>query len=153
MNEPCGICEKLRLAAEGRLPSLIHEFDQSILIAGDHQFYPGYCVLLAKSHAREMHELPESAARAIFDELMRASRAIAAAYQPHKLNHASLGNVVPHVHWHVFPRYVGDPKLLADPWSNAGSFPRAATTGDQVRELRNRIKTELARRDQDPTGP
>ena len=38
-------------------------------------------------------------------------------YRPQKINLASLGNVVPHVHWHVIPRYIDDRHFPASIWS------------------------------------
>ena len=42
--------------------------------------------------------------------------------QPDKINLASFGNVVPHLHWHVIPRFADDPH-----------FPNAVS-GQKVRE-------------------
>jgi hypothetical protein len=39
-----------------------------------------------------------------------ASRAIAAAFAPAKLNYDILGNAVPHLHTHIAPRYADDPR-------------------------------------------
>jgi diadenosine tetraphosphate (Ap4A) HIT family hydrolase len=52
---------------------------------------------------------------------------------PHKINLASLGNVVPHLHWHVIPRYTDDPHFPQPIWSNAqreiNARDRDASTG------------------------
>ena len=116
-------CEGCRRAAlAGRDPLFIAELGESLLFLGDHQFFPGYCVLLAKAHFRELHEMPAAPSRALNDDLMRASRALDAAFQPWKLNLASLGNVVQHVHWHLMPRYESDPDRLQHPWLNMKAF-------------------------------
>jgi diadenosine tetraphosphate (Ap4A) HIT family hydrolase len=39
--------------------------------------------------------------------------------QPDKVNLASLGNVVPHLHWHVIPRYTDDAHFPAPVWAPA----------------------------------
>jgi diadenosine tetraphosphate (Ap4A) HIT family hydrolase len=39
--------------------------------------------------------------------------------QPLKVNVASLGNVVPHLHWHVIPRYADDAHVPAPVWAQA----------------------------------
>jgi diadenosine tetraphosphate (Ap4A) HIT family hydrolase len=56
---------------------------------------------------------------------------------PDKVNPASLGNVVPHLHWHVIPRYLDD-----------GHFPRPICA-QPVRSARRRAapdRRRLARR-------
>src|SRR5690348_18510403 len=94
----CTLCDRIARAARGELPSLIHQFPNSLLLVGDHQFYRGYSVLVYKEHVREMHDLPESIQREVFAELMTATKAIAKAFQPWKMNHACYGNQVPHIH-------------------------------------------------------
>ena len=37
--------------------------------------------------------------------------------EPDKMNLASLGNLVPHLHWHVIPRFENDPHLSAAIWA------------------------------------
>lgn len=70
--------------------------------------YPGFCRVIANRHVREMTDL-DLAAR---ERLMRAVYACEAllrqVYRPDKINLASLGNVVPHLHWHVIARFADD---------------------------------------------
>ncbi len=37
---------------------------------------------------------------------------------PDKMNVAELGNMVPHIHWHVIPRYKDDAFFPGSVWSN-----------------------------------
>ena len=69
----------------------------------------GYAWLPLRRHVVELHELTEAEGSAFMRDLRRVSRAIAAATGAVKLNHEIHGNTVPHLHLHVFPRYVGDP--------------------------------------------
>jgi diadenosine tetraphosphate (Ap4A) HIT family hydrolase len=50
-----------------------------------------------------------------------ATLAVTRAVRPDHVNVAALGNVVPHLHWHVIPRYLGDPRWGAPIWTTAGS--------------------------------
>ena len=34
--------------------------------------------------------------------------AIRAVFDPKRINYECLGNIQPHVHWHLIPRYEGD---------------------------------------------
>ncbi|HVN27795.1 MAG TPA: HIT family protein [Candidatus Binataceae bacterium] len=104
----CGICAGLDNIRAGKAPNLIAELDHSYVVLGDGQFYRGYCILLAKHHARELFELPRDEAAGLFDELRSVAEAINRVVKPLKLNYECLGNLEAHVHWHVFPRYAGE---------------------------------------------
>jgi diadenosine tetraphosphate (Ap4A) HIT family hydrolase len=70
--------------------------------------YPGFCRVILNRHEREMTDLTEDAQR----EMMRIVFAVEATLRrllnPDKINLASLGNMTPHVHWHVIPRWRDD---------------------------------------------
>ncbi len=69
----------------------------------------GYCVLVCKKHVREPYEL-RSVERAIFfEDMMSSALALERVFQPIKMNFEMLGNLVPHLHCHINPRYYGDP--------------------------------------------
>src|SRR5260370_34582769 len=101
----CGICALIERCRAGNFADFVAELPHSFVILGDAQFYRGYCVVLAKRHANEIHLMPPDEARALFDETIAVGRAIALATRPLKLNYECLGNLEPHVHWHVFPRF------------------------------------------------
>jgi diadenosine tetraphosphate (Ap4A) HIT family hydrolase len=48
--------------------------------------------------------------------MVGVARAVARAFAPRKLNYELLGNTVPHLHWHVLPRYADDPNPLRPVW-------------------------------------
>ena len=132
----CPHCSRLQNAAAGTLSSKVHETDHVLVIAGDHQFFPGYCVVIAKTHVREMHSLPADKSTAIFQDVMAVGRLIDAAFKPHKMNYISLGNVDEHLHWHVMPRYVADADHKDHPWKNAARFSGFQTTPEDISRLR-----------------
>ena len=47
---------------------------------------------------------------------MAAEAALRKVMAPDKVNLASLGNVVPHLHWHVIPRFADDPHFPNPVW-------------------------------------
>ncbi len=128
---------------ESRLIYLIHDFGHFAWIVGEHQFYPGYSLLVAKRHAREIFDLQAEEQTALTDALTRAARAIQKAYGPRKINYAALGNQVEHLHWHLFPRYDGDPHALAHPWANEASFGQYRTGPELAREVAARLLKAL----------
>lgn len=88
---------------------MVKAFRQSVLVIGMNQRFRGYAILLLKRHITEPHQLPPAARRQLFDELMKAGRAVWRCFKPRKLNYACYGNAVPHVHWHIIPRKVPGP--------------------------------------------
>ncbi len=139
----CSICTRIEAIRRGESPNLVHEFANSYLVVGDHQFFAGYCVLLLKPHVRELHETPQPVRGQLFDELMTATEAIVRAYRPWKMNHASLGNQDPHVHWHLFPRYESDPDRRAHPFLHADEFAKHPTMPDLAREVAVKVRGQL----------
>jgi diadenosine tetraphosphate (Ap4A) HIT family hydrolase len=91
-------------------------FPNSVDLLGTHQFYSGYCVLVSRQHARELSELADPVRSAYLEEMCLLARAIEQAFRPHKLNYELLGNQVPHLHWHLFPRSQDDPEVLNPVW-------------------------------------
>ncbi|MEU2232574.1 HIT family protein [Streptomyces vietnamensis] len=73
----------------------------------------GYCVLIHRGapHVAEPTDLSEADAAAYWRDTLALGRALTAFYEPVKLNYSTLGNLVPHLHSHISPRY-GD---QADP--------------------------------------
>jgi len=102
----------------------------------------GYAWLPTRRHVIELHELTADEGAAFMRDLRRVSRAIAAATGAVKLNWEIHGNTVPHLHVHLFPRYVGDP------WEGKPIDPRGATVAwkpGEFERLRVRVLEELAR--------
>jgi diadenosine tetraphosphate (Ap4A) HIT family hydrolase len=141
----CGICAIIGRLESGGFDDLVAELPRSWLILGDAQFYRGYCVLLAKRHLTEMHLMPRGEAHELLDELMAVGKTLERVVKPLKLNYECLGNQEPHVHWHVFPRYAGDPLRLAPVWLRPEDQRKAALADDDRRGLIGALRTELVR--------
>jgi diadenosine tetraphosphate (Ap4A) HIT family hydrolase len=112
----CPLCRKV--AAAGGLPEheVVWPFPHSVAFLGPWQFYHGYCLLVSRSHATELSRLGDAERGAYLDEMCLLARAIEGACRPHKLNYELLGNQVPHLHWHLFPRSADDPDALRPVW-------------------------------------
>lgn len=112
----CPFCRKL--SNLNSLPSeeLIWQFRHSVALLGPWQYYHGYSILVARTHATELNQLPDHERVAYFNEMCLLAKAIEEAFHPRKLNYELLGNQVPHLHWHLFPRYDHDPDVLKPVW-------------------------------------
>jgi diadenosine tetraphosphate (Ap4A) HIT family hydrolase len=113
-----------------------------VVLAGDAD-HPALCRVIINDHVKEMTDL-EPAAR---DRLMRivyeVEQVLRALLEPEKVNLASLGNMVPHLHWHIIPRFRDDPHFPNPVWGPRGSGnPRALGAAFEpalARALRQRI--------------
>ncbi len=117
MTHPdCPFCRKL--AELDTLPAgeIVWRFPHSVAVLGPRQYYRGYCVLVSRRHARELSELTDEVRRDYLEEMCLLARAIQEAFTPYKLNYELLGNQVPHLHWHLFPRSSDDPARLSPVW-------------------------------------
>lgn len=135
-TDHCPHCSRIEQAKKGQLSSLVYATENVIVIAGDHQYFPGYCVVIARTHIREMHHLPKEEAGAIFSDVLAVGRKVEEAFKCHKMNYVSLGNVDEHLHWHVIPRYLTDPDHKDHPWKNAKNFSQKPTTPEALAQLR-----------------
>lgn len=79
--------------------------------------FPGFCRVVWNSHVKEMSDLSAADQRHLLDVLMATERAVIAAVQPDKINLASFGNMVPHLHWHVIPRWRDDSHFPGAIWA------------------------------------
>lgn len=137
--EGCGLCARIAKAARGELEEVIWEREHSIAVVGDHQFFPGYGMVIAKHHIREMHDMPVVISSTLFQDVLDLGKAIHSAYKPWKINYASLGNIDEHLHWHVIPRYDTDLDKRDHPWKNAADFSRYKTTPDDIAKVKAAI--------------
>jgi diadenosine tetraphosphate (Ap4A) HIT family hydrolase len=104
--------------------------------------YPAFCRVILNRHVREMTDL-DAAERA---RLMAAAYAVEAALRalldPDKINLASFGNQVPHLHWHVIPRFTDDSHWPDPVWAPARRAGRARPVDAEA--LRRALAERLA---------
>lgn len=79
--------------------------------------YPGFCRVIWQAHVAEMTDLPPAARTRFMTVVWAVEAALRAVMKPDKINLASLGNQVPHLHWHVIPRFCADPHFPDPIWT------------------------------------
>jgi diadenosine tetraphosphate (Ap4A) HIT family hydrolase len=87
----------------------IADLERSRLQLKRNQYVRGYCELVAKKSVREPHEMYPQESALFFEDMVRAGAALEKVFKPIKINYEILGNLVPHLHVHILPRYYGDP--------------------------------------------
>jgi methyltransferase (TIGR00027 family) len=96
---------------------LVGQLSVSSLYLTKNQTYRGQCQLIFDSrHVARLDQLSQPEWTSLAADLFTAQQAITRVVTPDHVNVESLGNVVPHLHWHIIPRYVGDPMWGAPVW-------------------------------------
>ena len=79
--------------------------------------HPGFCRVILNAHTKEMTDLPEAERVRLMNVVCAVEGLLRELLQADKINLASFGNVVPHLHWHVIPRFADDPHFPNSVWS------------------------------------
>jgi len=87
-----------------------------VVSAGDTD-YPGFLRVVWQEHVREMTDLTPVDRAHCLRVVFAVEQALRDTLQPDKINVASLGNQVPHVHWHVIPRFTDDAHFPGPVWA------------------------------------
>lgn len=80
---------------------------------------PAFCRVIWQAHVAEMTDLSSDERDELMSMVYRVESAMRQVLRPAKINLASLGNVVPHLHWHVIARFHDDANFPAPIWANA----------------------------------
>ncbi len=83
--------------------------------------YPGYCRVVWAGHIKEMTDLTSSDRRHLMNVTFAVELALRRLCAADKVNLASLGNQVQHLHWHVIARHRGDRHFPAPIWAAAAA--------------------------------
>ena len=88
--------------------SVVRELRVSRWVLGSNQYIRGYSILILKHHAIEFCDLDPHVRHDFSEDIADASRALVSVLRPIKLNLEMQGNVVPHLHCHIKPRFETD---------------------------------------------
>jgi len=78
--------------------------------------HPGFCRVIWHEHVAEMSDLPPADRQHLMDVVLATEQVLRTEMRPDKINLASFGNMVPHLHWHVIPRYTDDRHFPESVW-------------------------------------
>lgn len=112
MTSPCPLC-----APTGE--EILYLSDLYRIIAVNDPNWPGFCRVILNAHVGEMTDLSTGDRSAIMKAVEVTETTLRGLMQPDKINLASLGNVVPHIHWHIIPRWKDDTHFPDPIWANA----------------------------------
>jgi diadenosine tetraphosphate (Ap4A) HIT family hydrolase len=111
----------------------------------DEPDYPGFCRVILASHVREMTDLAPAQIARLMGVVLAVEDAQRAVLQPEKINLASFGNMTPHLHWHVIPRWPDDAHFPQPVWGRRQRDSDVATL-EARRALLPRLAEEIRAR-------
>jgi diadenosine tetraphosphate (Ap4A) HIT family hydrolase len=135
-DSECVIC------ASGTPTAVIAEGPRCWVTASERAPLPGYVCVVSKTHVVEPFDLPQEHQAAFWLDVCSVARAVRDAGGSSKINYEIHGNTIPHLHLHVFPRYLGDPFTGGPIDGTRRDFGRSPA---ELRELGVAIQTALER--------
>ena len=121
----CQYCRK-----DQRLDDLMIEIapmQVSTLYLFKEQTYRGRCVVAYRHHINELFELSDAERDRFMADVARAAKAMQAAFNPAKINYGAYSDKLPHLHFHLVPKYRDGPswgapfKMMPEPKQLLGS--------------------------------
>lgn len=114
VSENCTFCEILHNTKENK--TFIAKLNYGSLFLHWDQCYAGRCLYISNTHVENYPHIDYNLFINLNTELLLLCKMIKKAFQPDRINYASLGNVVKHFHYHIIPRYKDDPNWGGPPW-------------------------------------
>ena len=113
------------------------------VVAVDEPDYPGLMRVVWNRHVRELTDLAPAERERLMRTVFAVEDQMRQLLRPHKMNVASLGNVTPHLHWHLIPRYEDDPHFPGPIWAARQRAPVEARL-DERRALLPALEQAVA---------
>lgn len=124
----CPLCD----AAGGRV---VLQTPRWRLVHAEEAGFPAFYRVVWEDHVREFSQLPSAQRVECMEVVATVEAAMLRHLQPLKVNVASLGNAVPHLHWHVIARFDWDSHFPAPVWAAA----QREADAQRVRALADRL--------------
>ncbi len=86
--------------------------------------FPGFYRVIWRDHVAELSDLAPADRAHCLDTVVAVEQALRQTLRPTKINLAALGNMVPHLHWHVIARFDWDSHFPQPIWGQRQREPR-----------------------------
>lgn len=139
----CELCEHQATAAW----SLVHAGERlRVVRVLDAPEFPAFYRVIWNDHVAEMSDLSHVDRAHLMDAVLAVEHVLRTSLQPTKINLATLGNVVPHLHWHVIARFDWDSHFPQPIWGSRQRTPEppaAQRLAVPLTELDDRVRRAL----------
>lgn len=125
--------------------AVIHRAADWRVVRAEEAGFPAFYRVVWNAHVAEWSDLSGDARVRCMEVVVAVEQGLRRHLSPAKINLASLGNLVAHLHWHVVARFEDDSHFPAPLWAPA---TRARSQPGEARVLAARpaIEADLARR-------
>jgi len=137
MTKSCPMCRRWEDDSDLRIVELEH----SRVVLNRDQFFPGYVLLFTRKHVTELFHLEPLERAGLIEEISTVAQALYDEFKPAKINYELLGNMVPHMHWHLVPRFMSEPLWPRPIW--AEPHDEVVLSPDQYRQRIELIRKAL----------
>jgi len=121
---------------------VFYESRVSVAKLNPDQAFEGYTFLTLKWHEEELYRLIDRDRKQFLEDMSLVANALSKAFKPDKMNYELLGNSMPHLHWHLVPRYSSDPMWGRPIW--AGNRCRKRLNAEGYALLTGRVETAIS---------
>ena len=121
---------------------VFYESRVSVAKLNPDQAFEGYTFLTLKWHEEELYRLADKDRKQFLEDMSLVASALSMAFKPDKMNYELLGNSMPHLHWHLVPRYTSDPMWGRPIW--AGSRRRKRLNAEEYELLTGRVEAAIS---------
>lgn len=98
---------------------LVFRNDHLRVIQAEEPGFPAFYRVVWNAHVAEFSDLSADERTVCMNAVVAVEQALRTVLQPTKINLATLGNMVPHLHWHVVARFDWDSHFPAPLWAAA----------------------------------
>ncbi len=138
-------CLFCKIAAKEIPAEVVYEDSATLAFLDIHPRAPGHTMVIARTHAANLLELPDAAVGPLFNAVKKVTAILQRALQPHGftigINHGAVsGQAVEHLHVHIMPRYEGDQGGSVHAVVNHAPAEDAKTMAEKIRNAASRMK-------------
>ena len=130
------------LCVTSTLPILWQNNHFRVILVND-QNIRGYLRLELIEHVKEIHHLTPTIQSEMYKIMNIIENIVTDVYSPDKINLASLGNKIPHIHWHIIPRFTNDNFFPQSIWSKPVRQNKFENSIDEIDQLKQQLHLKL----------
>ena len=141
-GQPAALADQACPLCSGSGGTLVWKGAKLRVIRADEPGFPAFYRVVWNEHVAEFSDLSAAERVDCMEAVVKVEQALRDHLQPTKINVAALGNMVPHLHWHVIARFAWDSHFPAPVWA-AAQRVRAVAQEAQVQDRLTAVESQL----------